>query len=240
MFNKLESNSFEQKEKMKPEYLKMFRIRHGSTNYTELNPNIPTDEYDLTVEGKEEVVQGVNSIIETLDKENTVVVLASSPRVRAKGSMKIARNIFEENGFTIWESRDDSRLIREELRAGVDFNDEGDPIQKDHPDFKASREKTMNALKELVDNEDAGLSNAVDLSIAWANAEGNVGNLENFDKAGERSTKALDLIFKVAHTTQKKTDKQIAIISFEHAETMDPITSAVSEGSFSLKKRQLY
>ncbi|TSD02553.1 MAG: hypothetical protein Athens071416_644 [Parcubacteria group bacterium Athens0714_16] len=228
--------TIESHEKPHPEFLKVFRFRHGSTEYTELNPDITTDEFDLTEKGKDEVTAGANSIMKTLDKEKDVIVFVSSPRVRAKGSMKIVRDIFENNGFTIWKSRDDSRLIKKELRSGDDFNDEGNPIEKDHPDFRSSREKTMNALKDLTENKGADLSDITDISIAWANAKDRVGNLENFDEAGERTKKLIDLAFKVAHTTQKKTEKQIVIISFEHAETIDPITSAISEGELSLKK----
>lgn len=225
----LPHNAIEANEKQHPEYLKVFRFRHGSTQYSELNPDVPTDEFDLTEEGKQEITQGVNSILQGLDKDKDVIVFASSPKVRARGSMQLARNIFEENGFTIWESKDDTRLIRDNIRSGDTLDIAGNPVEKGHPGFSEAQSRALNQVAGLLTPES-------DVPTTWANHPDEISGFEKFDNVGERANKEVGLLFKVAHLIQGKTDKQIVVISFEHGETVDPVISTLGEGEMTQRK----
>lgn len=226
---KLPQNSIENQEPKHPEYLKVFRFRHGSTQYTELNHEVPTDEFDLTEEGKQEIIQGVNSILSELDKDKDVIVFATSPKVRAMGSMLLARKIIEEKGFTIWQSRDDLRLIREKIRSGDTLDAAGNPIEKGQPGFSEAQKRALDQVAELLTPES-------DVPTAWANHPDEISGFEKFNNVGERANKEVGLLFKIAHLVQGKTDKQIVVMSFEHGETVDPVINTLGEGEITQRK----
>lgn len=221
-------NSIESKREH-PKYLKVFRFRHGSSEYSELNPDVPTSESDLTEEGNREIALGITAVMQELDKNNDVIVLASSPKVRAIGSMLLAKNILQENGFTVWESRDDSRLIREKIRSGDTLDSEGSPIEKPHPGFSAAQRRALQQVAEL-------LNPGSDVPTTWANNPDKISGFERFDDVGKRANEEVAMLFKVARLVQSKTEKQIVVISFEHGETVDPVIRMLGEGGISQRK----
>ncbi len=222
-------HNIESTEKPHPKYLKVFRFRHGSSKYSELNYEVPTDEFDLTEEGKQEVIDGVNSIMKGLDKNNDIIVLVSSPKVRAKGSMQLAKNIFEKNGFTVWKSKDDTRLIRNNIRSGDTLDDERNPVEKGDQGFSEAQSKALDEANALLTSE-------TDMPTVWANYSDKISGFEKFDDVGKRANKEIELLFKTAHMIQTKTEKQIVVISFEHGETVDPVVSMFGEGVISQKR----
>lgn len=220
----------ENKERPRPTHLKVFRFRHGLSEYTELNPDIETNESDLTDAGREEVALGVRAIMPDLDKENDLIVLTSSPNLRARASKDTAREILEGNGFAIVQTRDDQRLIRKNIRAIDTLNEKGEAVTKNHPDYANVRNRGLEQLNNL-------LMHGADIATAWANHSGDISEFEDYAEVEERTNREIGLLFKLAHQIQKnKTKKQLVILNFEHGETLDPLLSLFSNGEISMKK----
>jgi len=64
-------------------------LRHGKTEYTEKGR-------DLTPEGEEQIRKGAEGIVEKIDPEKEIIVLWSSPAVRAQGSEEIIKELLNE------------------------------------------------------------------------------------------------------------------------------------------------
>jgi hypothetical protein len=92
-------------------------VRHGETDYKELNdptfkfdPEAPefkldAEHLDLTEEGIKNILETAQQLVATIDKENEVVVLYSSPNFRARSSNLLIEKVLVENGITVLNSK---------------------------------------------------------------------------------------------------------------------------------------
>lgn len=91
-------------------------IRHGETKYKELqdesfkfDPESPdfsldAEHLDLTDEGIENIYSTAENLASTIDKDNEVVMLISSPQDRAMSTILIIEKVLTEKGITILNS----------------------------------------------------------------------------------------------------------------------------------------
>jgi broad specificity phosphatase PhoE len=107
-------------------------VRHGQTNYKELTTpsfvfkseivreNLDPEHLDLTEEGIKEILEAAEQIEQRLDKQNEIVLLATSPNFRAQSSMLLIEKYLSEHGVTILNP--ENTLITQSLRQ-ITFRD---------------------------------------------------------------------------------------------------------------------
>jgi len=127
-------------------------VRHGRTKYKELtdpsfqfNPEaddfkLDPEHLDLTAEGIEDEINAAHQLLEQIDKENEVVILASSPNFRAQSSALVVEDILIKNGVRVLNSgkiMDTLKLRQLTIKDKKDFPDwvaAAGKYDKDNPD----------------------------------------------------------------------------------------------------------
>lgn len=152
--------SFENNPEKEPEIKTVITdfIRHGESKYREV---LMSDEerselgnkrpLDLTDKGVEQVKQTAMELVKTINKDEEVVMLWTSPAWRARGSADLIREVLEKEGITVL--REDvitsMRPIKQKdagYMAGVwgRVNKEGlngDAVFARHPEFQVPNDK---------------------------------------------------------------------------------------------------
>lgn len=140
----------EPKPEQEPKFkdIAVYRIRHGESVYTEYNADVETTEDDLTDAGKKQIVNTIKFIAQSLNKEQDIIVVVSSPRIRTIGSANLAKKILKEMGFNVWDDNK-KRDIRWRLRSPDVLDGYGNIITKKDSGYKGVQDKLKNEIETL-------------------------------------------------------------------------------------------
>ena len=206
-----------------PEYMKVFRVRHGETEYKEQTTpgGIAEDQTDLTENGKQQIEQAADKIAARLDKEKDIVFVASSPRRRTQDTASIIRNKLQELGFELWDDeKSRSQLIQQRIRNIDVFDADGNALVPTHPDYAGF----FNGAVAHIAQEATKLGMS-DVEYLAANPHP---SLETLDSTAKRSRDHLTYLMRVAHAIQPKFTRRLVIIEAEHVESLDDFTGQVT------------
>jgi broad specificity phosphatase PhoE len=207
----MESSSAESREGV-PRVLRVFRVRHGETDYKEhTNQGDETVDFDLTKEGRASIVQAAEAIAGELDPERDIVLLATSTRKRTRDSAELIRNYLSEKGFDV--RFDDDRSVRDWLQGSDLLDDENVVVPPGTPEH-ASIFARLSAMPDL-------------------HAKHQRGELSGFEKADAvqgRSRNHLALLTRFARRVQFPEGKNIVVVETEHEETLDELVRTATDG----------
>lgn len=126
-------------------------LRHGESTYKERHAEKDKKEEDLTELGKQQILEQAENLASSIDRENEIVVLWSSPAWRAQDSIEIIKQIFLEKGIDVAHEKTIPlmRQIREkdlEYMGGVwqkakDAGVSGDLVVTRDPEFQEESDK---------------------------------------------------------------------------------------------------
>ena len=126
-------------------------LRHGESTYKQRHA--PKDEKveDLTELGKEQIQQQAEALAQSIDRENELVVLWSSPAWRAQDSIEIIKKVFVEKGIDVAHEKTITSM-RQILEKDLDYMDgvwqkakdegvSGDVVVTRDPEFQQKSDK---------------------------------------------------------------------------------------------------
>jgi len=228
-----EQPKFEKREELNFDYMKVFRVRHGKSEYEELTGEISDSTIDITPEGVKQIEATTSYLESVLDKSKDVIVFGYSPRRRAIDSMRIIYNKLKESGFNVV---DDSR--KRELRNKLDsirlLDKQGQVIEPGTNEYgdsflevrKESYEKYGNNWFQevLAKNKDERIQN-------------DTHSLESLAEVEERSLDHLSFLMRVSKKFQSKLateGKRLVVIEIAHGEGIAEIIDRSTDGEKSI------
>jgi len=234
----------EQKEQVNLNNIKVFRVRHGESNYDELSKeNIDAENSDLTDEGVKSLEKTSEKLLEILNPETDLIVIASSERRRAMASAEIIDRKLREANFTIWEDpkqeerNGKARNIRSKINDMEIIDKESKKVVKpgDEKYWEASGDAWA---KHLGENPEIPIKDAYPL---WFKGElerldGEQYESDSKKEIDKRSKEHLAFLMKVSQKFQPKLakeNKRIVIIEVEHGESLDSLSQKLSESKVS-------
>lgn len=222
------------KEKSEIEYLTVFRVRHGDTEYKEQLKGEMYD--DLTDLGKAQIRSSAESIRKLIDPKQDVVWVISSPRVRTLDSKKIIEEELRASGVEIWDGARLTNLggnhssVFERIR-NFDFLTDGSEGEQEAVSPGDSRYPDI--FKKVVTELEAEGGGAPASQLAHINQHP---QLEKNEDRIRRTRDQLTYLMRIARTIQPKLEKRIVIIQTEHTESVDDLIENASRGARTEKK----
>ncbi len=230
--------------------IKVFRVRHGNSEYKEIQENtleLADDELDLTEKGIKELEQTAEHLASTLNPETDVIVIASSERRRAVSSAAIIKNKLVDSGFTIWndpvaEKGRKTRTVTGRLNDMEIMEQKSGkiipPLSKDYWD--ASGDVWQEYIKE------ESTISPKDVYPMWRDGKierlsGDTYTSDSIQDINLRSANHLALLMRIAKKFQPRLSadgKRLVIIEAEHGESLNDFASkakvekAVSHGGY--------
>lgn len=222
------TRKIEKKELEKIENMIVFRLRHGETDYHEhtgekkLNPG----ECDITETGRKMMEKDAEIIMQQIDKNNDIICVVSSPRIRAKNGKDIIEHELRLRGYNVWEGDvvdEPQKFIR-----GLDMYDsDGEVIDLEDSEYSVAYNKMVEEMEKI---------KPVDQSHEQFYSQLEDDRLETVKSAGERARYQLSKFVRIARNVQLKINKRIVIVEIEHCETLNDIYSEASSGEYSMEK----
>ncbi|HCU71051.1 MAG TPA: hypothetical protein DIC35_04880 [Candidatus Moranbacteria bacterium] len=214
-----------EKKREKFNHIKVFRVRHGDTEYHEhtQEKELGPEDLDITKKGESQMDAAARVIGRKLNKDEDLVCVIASPRMRAQNGKKIMEEYFRKMGFSV---SDDERLDKHQERVrNVDLQNEGMIIPVGAEDYP---ELFREIVTDLEERTPEGMSRD-----AYMFEKGHE-KLESFEEITKRSRRQLAGFMRIAKNIQPKLDKRIVIIQIEHCETLDDFYEQASEGEYSM------
>lgn len=226
----IEKKSREQNEKF-PDHIKVFRVRHGETEYKEqLRGNVGEEEFDLTYGGMEQVEAAAARIAARLNNGNDIVCVVSSPRKRARDSARIMREYFRAHGFTVWaDPKNVGREVQPRVRASDFLDESGRPLVPGEDDYVEAVKEIREILLKMKPED-------VSAEVFYYTQLHDFPRGETYDKVRARVAVQMRKLQRVARLMQPKTEKRIVVVQVEHGETMDSMLKAASAGKYAGEK----
>lgn len=216
-----------EKEKSKFSHMKVFRVRHGDTEYHEQTQNkaLGPEDLDITNKGKMQMNTAARIISRKLNKNEDIICVIASPRIRTQNGKKIVETYLKEKGFTVLNNEIIDKP-QERIKNLDIYDDEGNIIPVGDENYPKFFQKIISDLEERTPK---GMSRD-----AYMQKEGHE-NLQDINETGEKARRQLAGFMRVAKNIQSKCDKHIVVIQLEHCETLDDFYENASDGEYSMK-----
>ncbi|MFZ2188633.1 MAG: phosphoglycerate mutase family protein [Candidatus Moraniibacteriota bacterium] len=221
-----EINISPEKERKKFSHMKVFRVRHGDTQYHEhtQGKKMEREDLDVTPKGEMQMDSVARIIGRRLNKENDVICVIASPRVRTQNGKKIFEEYFKKKGFSVLNNKRID-LPQERIKSVDIYDDAGNVVPVGDEKHPALFERIVSDLEKRTPE---GMSR--DAYMFESGHE----NLESFEESKKRSRRQLAGFMRIAKNIQLKFDKHIVIIQIEHCETLDDFYEQASGGEYSM------
>jgi bisphosphoglycerate-dependent phosphoglycerate mutase len=216
------------------EYMTVFRVRHGDTEYREQFKGEMHD--DLTELGKEQIRLSAESIRRRIDPERDIVWVISSPRIRTLDSKKIIEDTLQASGVEIWDGTRVTKrggkheAIFERIR-NFDFLTDGNGVEAEVVSTDDSRYPEI--FKKVVSDLESESSGVA------ASQQAHLSEHPQLEKSVDRVSRTrnqLTYLMRIARTIQPKLNKRIVIIQAEHTESIDDLIENATRGIRTEKK----
>ncbi len=209
--------------------IKVFKVRHGQSNYEELRGEISDKTVDITEKGIEQIKKTAEYLKSRIDKENDVVVFAHSPRRRAVDSMKIIYDILKKEGFNVVDD-----LKNREVRVKMDnaklFDENNNVIEPGTREYADAAWKVIeNEFEKYGDDwfEKSWMKNEKK-RIKRHGYE-----MESLHEVKKRSKDHLAFLMRMAKRVQPgNTNGNIVLIEVSHGENMQDFLEHASGNDF--------
>ncbi len=233
-FGEFNSASIEKEKEIDLKKIKVFRVRHGNSEYREVMKNtIEDDELDLTEKGILELEQTAEHLTKILSSKTDIVVVASSERRRAISSSNIIKNRLIAAGFIIWNDpvTKNGRNPRTVLKRINDMEIINEESGKIIPPLTETYWDASGDIWAEYTKEGATIS-PKDAYSMWRDKKierlsGDRHESESMQDIDNRSTNQLALLIKIANKFQPglaSEGKRLVIIEVEHDESLDGFT----------------
>lgn len=205
----------------------IFFVRHGASNYE-------GEGLDITEEGVRQMEEVAEFFANSLDKDKDVLVLISSLKARARGSLMVLRKKLEEFGFKIVQLPKDKEY-RERLSGMNTMDKEGKPHSIEGAEFNEvmervwssclSSDKLKEKIQEWAKNDQFAFHAAEGRTNTYGEMSLDINREVSFVK------RAVSLYF-----SESDVEKRVVIIGVTHGEVIDFILQNHAEKIFSLKE----
>ncbi len=216
----------EKKEQEKFSHIKVFRVRHGDTEYYEhtQEKELGPDDFDITSKGEGQMRTAAETIERELNKDEDVVCIVTSPRIRTQNGKKIIGEYLKDRGFLLWN---DARMDKPQDRVrNIDvYGEDGDVVPVGDEQYP---EIFNQVIADLEERTPENMSRD-----AYMRKDGHE-KLESFEDIGKRSRRQLSGFMRIAKRIQPKLDRRIVIIQLEHCETLDDFYEQASSGEYAM------
>lgn len=196
----MESMDFGKEQEPRDKKITVVFMRHGQSNYEDMQ-NImkggePKDKNllpDLNENGIQNITEKAHQLAQTFDKEHDLVVIWTSPELRAIGTGQVIEEVLEKEGVTVIKNKEITSLS--EAHAGPVGKMKIAP-QKTHAYFDLSslsedQLKEVEEAKSLMDNPD------MPFGEAWRNYAGKekFEDIEDVSASKKRFNRVVNSLF---------------------------------------------
>ncbi len=189
-----------------------FMVRHGGSNYE-------CEGTDITKEGFKQMEKAADDLIKRLDRDNDLIILVSSPKARAKGSLAVINRKIGEAGFRIVDLPKEKN-IRKRLAGMVTMDVYGKMHEIESDEF--------NAVMDELWGEHVSMDDIKSKFQKWATQ----GNLRFLASGGSTNTheemvndvkNELDFANRSVsfHAKKKKENERVVVVAVTHGEVID-------------------
>jgi broad specificity phosphatase PhoE len=225
--------TIESEQRPAPESIKVFRVRHGTSNYLEHKGQIEQENVDLTEAGVEQIQASAQAIATQIDKNNDIVWIVSSPRARTQQSASIIKQYLIEQGITVWDDPK-NRQIQDRVRSFDIYGQDGKTVNPGDEQYQSVYNDFLQTLKrELPD-----MTTMEAYSQVLQGKHNFPDQIETFDKVRARTRNQLTYLTRIAQYIQPKVyetlRKRVVIVQTEHTESLEDFYATLSQGEFSV------